>query len=38
MPTAKAAPFNYGGYCNPKMPELNKKILVETDTKPSATS
>ena len=28
----KGGPFNYGGYCNPKMPELNKKILVETDT------
>jgi peptide/nickel transport system substrate-binding protein len=27
----KGGPFNYGGYCNPKMPELNKKILVETD-------
>lgn len=24
--------FNYGGYCNPKITELNKKILVETDT------
>ena len=24
--------FNYGGYCNPKIKELNKKILVETDT------
>src|SRR5205814_5028462 len=28
----KGGPFNYGGYCNPKMPELNKKILVESDT------
>jgi len=28
----KGGPFNYGGYCNPKIPELNKKILVETDT------
>jgi peptide/nickel transport system substrate-binding protein len=28
----KGGLFNYGGYCNPKMPELNKKILVETDT------
>jgi peptide/nickel transport system substrate-binding protein len=27
----KGGPFNYGGYCNPKMPELNKKILVESD-------
>ena len=27
----KGGLFNYGGYCNPKMPELNKKILVETD-------
>jgi peptide/nickel transport system substrate-binding protein len=25
-------PFNFGGYCNPRMPELNKAILVETDT------
>lgn len=23
--------FNYGGYCNPKVDELAKKILVETD-------
>jgi peptide/nickel transport system substrate-binding protein len=29
----KGGLFNYGGYCNPKMPELNKKILVETNTK-----
>jgi peptide/nickel transport system substrate-binding protein len=28
----KGGLFNYGGYCNPKMPELNKKILVEADT------
>jgi peptide/nickel transport system substrate-binding protein len=28
----KGGPFNFGGYCNPKMPELNKKILIETDT------
>jgi len=27
----KGGLFNYGGYCNPKMPELNKKILVESD-------
>lgn len=25
--------FNYGGYCNPKVDELNKQILVETDIK-----
>lgn len=24
-------PFNYGGYCNPKVDELNAKILVEAD-------
>ncbi|MEQ1647502.1 MAG: ABC transporter substrate-binding protein [Hyphomicrobiaceae bacterium] len=24
-------PFNYGGYCNPKITELAKNILVETD-------
>jgi peptide/nickel transport system substrate-binding protein len=24
--------FNFGGYCNPRITELNKKILVETDT------
>ena len=24
--------FNYGGYCNPRIQELNKLILVETDT------
>jgi peptide/nickel transport system substrate-binding protein len=24
-------PFNYGGYCNPKVDELAKAILVETD-------
>nr|PZN82578.1 MAG: ABC transporter substrate-binding protein [Pseudomonadota bacterium] len=23
--------FNYGGYCNPKVDELNRQILVETD-------
>lgn len=28
----KGSPFNYGGYCNPKVEELNKKVLVETDT------
>jgi peptide/nickel transport system substrate-binding protein len=26
------AMFNYGGYCNPKIDELAKKILVELDT------
>ena len=29
----KGGTFNYGGYCNPKITDLNKKILVETDTK-----
>jgi peptide/nickel transport system substrate-binding protein len=29
----KGATFNYGGYCNPKLTELNKQILVEVDTK-----
>jgi peptide/nickel transport system substrate-binding protein len=28
----KGGLFNYGGYCNPRIDELNKKILVETDT------
>jgi len=28
----KGAAFNLGGYCNPKIDELNKAILVETDT------
>jgi len=28
----KGGPFNFGGYCNPKITELNKQILVETDT------
>ena len=27
----KGATFNYGGYCNPKIDELAKKILVEND-------
>ena len=27
------AQFNYGGYCNPKVDELTKQVLVETDTK-----
>jgi peptide/nickel transport system substrate-binding protein len=29
----KGAAFNLGGYCNPRMTELNKLILVEIDTK-----
>jgi len=29
--TGKGGPFNLGGYCNPKVDELAKKILVETD-------
>jgi len=29
----KGAAFNLGGYCNPKIDELNKQILVEADTK-----
>jgi len=29
----KGAAFNLGGYCNPKIDELAKKILVEADTK-----
>ena len=28
----KGGTFNYGGYCNPKIDELNKQILVEVDT------
>lgn len=27
----KGSPFNYGGYCNPKIDELAKQILVEND-------
>jgi peptide/nickel transport system substrate-binding protein len=30
--SGKGGLFNYGGYCNPKIDELNRKILVETDT------
>ncbi len=30
--SGKGAQFNYGGYCNPKVDELAKQILVETDT------
>jgi peptide/nickel transport system substrate-binding protein len=29
----KGGTFNFGGYCNPRISELNKLILVETDTK-----
>jgi peptide/nickel transport system substrate-binding protein len=29
----KGGTFNFGGYCNPRITELNKLILVETDTK-----
>jgi peptide/nickel transport system substrate-binding protein len=29
----KGGTFNYGGYCNPKVEDLNKRILVESDTK-----
>ncbi len=29
----KGATFNYGGYCNPKIDELGKKVLVEGDLK-----
>lgn len=28
----KGSPVNLGGYCNPKVDELTKQILVETDT------
>jgi len=31
--TGKGGPFNYGGYCNPKVDELARQILVESDTK-----
>jgi peptide/nickel transport system substrate-binding protein len=31
--TGKGAQFNYGGYCNKKVDELAKQILVETDIK-----
>ena len=30
--TGKGGPFNLGGYCNPKVDELAKQIVVETDT------
>jgi peptide/nickel transport system substrate-binding protein len=29
----KGGTFNFGGYCNPKITELNAQILVEPDTK-----
>ncbi len=29
--SGKGGPFNFGGYCNPKLDELSAKILVETD-------
>jgi peptide/nickel transport system substrate-binding protein len=31
--TGKGSPFNYGGWCNPKVSEINAKILVEIDVK-----
>ena len=30
--TGKGAPFNLGGWCNPKVDDLAKQILVESDT------
>ncbi|RWM24655.1 ABC transporter substrate-binding protein [Mesorhizobium sp.] len=30
--SGKGGPFNLGGYCNPKVDELAKQIVVETDT------
>jgi peptide/nickel transport system substrate-binding protein len=30
--SGKGGPFNLGGYCNERIQELNKKVLVETDT------
>ena len=30
--TGKGGPFNLGGYCNPKVDELAKQVVVETDT------
>ncbi len=30
--TGKGGPFNFGGYCNPKVDELAAQILVENDT------
>jgi peptide/nickel transport system substrate-binding protein len=29
----KGGTFNYGGYCNPKIDELGKQVLVESDLK-----
>jgi peptide/nickel transport system substrate-binding protein len=31
--SGKGGPFNFGGYCNPKVGELANQILVESDTK-----
>ena len=30
---SKGGTFNYGGYCNPKVEDLAKRILVEADVK-----
>jgi peptide/nickel transport system substrate-binding protein len=30
--SGKGGPFNFGGYCNPKVDDLAKQILVEADT------
>jgi len=29
--SGKGGPFNFGGYCNPKLDELASQVLVETD-------
>ena len=29
--SGKGGPFNFGGYCNPKLDEMSAKILVESD-------
>ena len=31
--SGKGGPFNFGGYCNPKVTELANQVLVESDTK-----
>ncbi|MBC7784304.1 MAG: ABC transporter substrate-binding protein, partial [Burkholderiales bacterium] len=31
--SGKGGPFNFGGYCNPKVGELANQVLVESDTK-----
>jgi peptide/nickel transport system substrate-binding protein len=31
--SGKGGPFNFGGYCNPKVTELANHVLVESDTK-----